>query len=201
MVVFAFGQFELDVGARELRRDGRSVPLQPRVFSTLLYLIEHRDRVVSQQELIDALWEGAQLNPIAVPWSISHARRALGQRANSNPLIETVRGRGYRFIADVRSHSDAASVGDSPLTWNSSVRTASAGGLFVGRDEVMAQLVSALGAARAGQGSLCLLTGEPGIGKTRCAEEIADLARRLGLSVWTGRCLDIGAAPAFWPWI
>ena len=74
-MMFEFGSFELDLAARELRRAGRPVPLQPRVFGVLRYLIEHRDRVVSKQELIEALWGGSQLNAVAVPWAINRARR------------------------------------------------------------------------------------------------------------------------------
>lgn len=53
--------------------------LQPRVSGLLRYLIEHRDRVVGRQELIDALWGGSQLNAVAVPWTINRVRKALGE--------------------------------------------------------------------------------------------------------------------------
>src|SRR5262249_38900520 len=100
-MVFAFGDFELDVARCELRRNGERVPLQPKVWGTLRYLVEHRERVVSKQELIDALWQGARLNEVAVPWSISHTRKALGQSRGDKSPIETVSRRGYRFVAPV----------------------------------------------------------------------------------------------------
>jgi DNA-binding winged helix-turn-helix (wHTH) protein/tetratricopeptide (TPR) repeat protein len=186
---FAFGEFELDVGVGELRRGGQPVRLQPRVFDTLRHLIEHRDRVVGKQELIDVCWDGETSNPIAVPWSVSHARKALGQGRSQPGPIETVRGRGYRFVAEVTRPATSGAAG-----------TAS-GELFVGRDDVMDRLVRALTAARAGNGRLCLLTGEAGIGKTRCATELANFARRSGVGVWMGRCVEGAGAPAFWPWI
>jgi DNA-binding winged helix-turn-helix (wHTH) protein len=198
-MVLAFGPFELDVAACELRRDGRSVPLQPRVFDTLRYLVEHRDRLVSKQELIDALWGGQQLNAVAVPWSISHARKALGQQGQPTRFIETVRGRGYRFVAEVEELTLRGAV----VALDPERTPAQVGGTtepFVGREQVILQLTAALEASQSGRGSLVLLAGEPGIGKTRCASEFAALARASGLSVWSGRCFDAGA-PAFWPFI
>jgi DNA-binding winged helix-turn-helix (wHTH) protein/tetratricopeptide (TPR) repeat protein len=201
-MLFAFGDFELDVAFCELRRTGARIPLQPKVLDTLRYLIEHRDHVVSKQELLDALWDGQHLNDIAVPWSVSHARRALGQQRSHQHPIETVRGRGYRFVAEVRVVLDS-----SPPQTNGHARPSeelvrpTSGEPFVGRDEIMAQLTAALMTARNGSGSLWLLTGEAGIGKTRCATEFATIVRRSGLSVWTGRCVEAGGAPAFWPWI
>ncbi|HKP59297.1 MAG TPA: AAA family ATPase [Polyangiales bacterium] len=197
-MVLSFGQFELDVAACELRREGRSVPLQPRVFDTLRYLIEHRDRLVAKQELIDALWGGQQLNAVAVPWSISHARKALGQRGSEERFIETVRGRGYRFVAEVREWSNQRAGSDAPAPITPVPRFDDP---FVGREQVMLQLTAALEAARGGRGGLLLLSGEAGIGKTRCASEFAALVRARGLSVWSGRCVDGSAAPAFWPLI
>jgi DNA-binding winged helix-turn-helix (wHTH) protein/tetratricopeptide (TPR) repeat protein len=196
-MVLAFGPFELDVAACELRRDGRTVPLQPRVFDTLRYLVEHRERLVAKQELIDALWGGQQLNAVAVPWSISHARKALG---HDSRYIETVRGRGYRFVAEVREVPNRNAPGrlDPEPT---ALPTATTNEPFVGREQAILQLTAAVEAGRAGRGGLLLLAGEPGIGKTRCASEFAALARSRGIPVWSGRCLDAGTAPAFWPFI
>jgi hypothetical protein len=72
---------------------------------------------------------------------------------------------------------------------------------FVGRAPELGQLVSALEAARSGHGSLILVTGEPGIGKSRLMDEFADAARDRGCSVLIGRCWDGGGAPAYWPWV
>src|SRR5687767_5601772 len=173
-MLFAFGDFELDVAFCELRCTGERIPLQPKVLDTLRYLIEHRDHVVSKQELLDALWDGQHLNDIAVPWSVSHARRALGQQRSDKHPIETVRGRGYRFVAPVRIvlESSAAQADGSHARPSQPSVIATSGEPFVGRDDVMAQLKAALMAAQNGSGSLWLLTGEAGIGKTRCANEL-----------------------------
>ncbi len=72
---------------------------------------------------------------------------------------------------------------------------------FVGRSDAMERLLGALHEANAGRGRLCLLTGDAGIGKTRCIGEFAVMAKRLKMSVWTGRCLEGGRTAAFWPWV
>ncbi len=71
---------------------------------------------------------------------------------------------------------------------------------FVGRAGEVAELTAALDNALAGRGGLYLLAGEPGIGKTRLAEELAALARERGARVLWGRCWEAGGAPAYWPW-
>ena len=73
--------------------------------------------------------------------------------------------------------------------------------VLVGRDWEMTQLMSAFDAASAGRGGVALVAGEPGIGKTRLAEELAARATREGALVAWGPCHDAEAAPAFWPWV
>jgi eukaryotic-like serine/threonine-protein kinase len=72
---------------------------------------------------------------------------------------------------------------------------------FVGRDTELSGLLAALDEARAGHGLVLLLTGEPGIGKTRLMQEVARMARETGWRVAGGRCWEEGGAPAYWPWI
>jgi DNA-binding SARP family transcriptional activator len=72
---------------------------------------------------------------------------------------------------------------------------------FVGREAELAELVSGLDDAFAGRGRLVLLGGEPGIGKSRLAEELMVLAKARGARVLIGRCWEAGGAPAYWPWV
>ena len=76
-----------------------------------------------------------------------------------------------------------------------------AGGVFVGRERELERLREAVDGALAGRGSLQLLVGEPGIGKTRAAEELATYARVSGARVYWGRCREDEGAPAYWPWV
>ena len=73
--------------------------------------------------------------------------------------------------------------------------------MFVGRERELAELTRSLEDAISGRGRLFLLTGEPGIGKSRLAEELARHARDRGALVLIGRCWEAGGVPAFWPWV
>src|SRR5262249_50702969 len=72
---------------------------------------------------------------------------------------------------------------------------------LVGRERELADLRDALASAETGSGRLVLLFGEPGVGKTRLASELASEARELGWATLTGRCPEGEGAPAFWPWV
>src|SRR6266851_6193342 len=74
-------------------------------------------------------------------------------------------------------------------------------GTFVGRERELAELRAGLEDAICGRGRLFLISGEPGIGKTRLADEIANHAASRGTRVVWGRCWEGGGAPAYWPWI
>ena len=92
----------LDPALFELRRDGRPVPMEPQAFDVLTYLVSHRDRVVSKQELMDAVWGGRFVTESAVTSRIKQVRRALGDDGHDQRLIRTVHGRGYRFLRRCR---------------------------------------------------------------------------------------------------
>jgi pimeloyl-ACP methyl ester carboxylesterase/DNA-binding winged helix-turn-helix (wHTH) protein len=98
-VVFTFDDLELDLSLFELRRDGVRLPLEPQVFSVLAYLLAHRDRVVSKEELMDEVWGGRFVSEAAVTSRIKQARRAVGDDGQAQRVIRTVHRRGYRFVA------------------------------------------------------------------------------------------------------
>ncbi len=80
-------------------------------------------------------------------------------------------------------------------------RNHEARGVFVGRQHEMAELKAALDDAVAGRGSIVMLAGEPGIGKTRMAQELASVAETRGAQVFWGWCYDEEGAPPYWPWV
>jgi hypothetical protein len=73
--------------------------------------------------------------------------------------------------------------------------------VFVGREAELGELGRGLSDALGGRGRLYLVSGEPGIGKTRLADELSELAFARGVPVLWGRCWEAGGAPAFWPWL
>jgi len=96
-----FAEFELDLDLFKLERSGRRVPLGPRALDLLAYLISNGDRVVSSETLRIEVWKGIALSESTIATCMSDLRRALRDDATAPRYIETVRGRGYRFIHPV----------------------------------------------------------------------------------------------------
>ena len=99
---YVFGDYSLDTQRYELRRAEEFIPLGPQVFNVLAYLVAHRDRVVSRDELFARLWPAQFVTDDALGRCIRAARRALEDRSEAPRYITTTRGRGYRFIASVQ---------------------------------------------------------------------------------------------------
>jgi adenylate cyclase len=99
--VLTFGDCELDLSARELRRNGRAQSLQPKVFELLAYLVDRRDRAVGKDELQNAVWPGVLVSEASLTQAIRKARRAIGDNEAHAPMIRTVHGHGYRFCAPI----------------------------------------------------------------------------------------------------
>lgn len=102
--LYEFGAFQLDATERVLRRrgDNEIVPLTPKVFSTLLLLVENQGRIVSKEEMMSALWPDAFVEESNLTFNITKLRKALGDDAHECVYIETVPRRGYRFKAEVK---------------------------------------------------------------------------------------------------
>ncbi|HKF30573.1 MAG TPA: winged helix-turn-helix domain-containing protein [Candidatus Binataceae bacterium] len=107
---FRFADFEIDVARHELRRGGAIVRIEPQVFDVLVHLIRNRDRIVSRNELVDAIWLGRIVSEATLSSRISAARRALGDSGNDQSLIRTLHKRGFRFVGDVDDDSFAPAV-------------------------------------------------------------------------------------------
>ena len=100
--VYEFGDFRLDAGKRLLWRAGAKVPLTPRVFETLLFLVEHNDTVLDKERLMEAVWPDSIVEENNLTKNISTLRRVFGETPGSHHYIVTVPGRGYRFVADIK---------------------------------------------------------------------------------------------------
>ncbi|MDH5548178.1 MAG: winged helix-turn-helix domain-containing protein [Gammaproteobacteria bacterium] len=106
---FKFDDFILDTTNFELRHGGKPQPLEPQVFNLLTYLVEHRDRTVSKQELLDTLWKGRIVSESTLSSCVKAARKAIGDNGQSQKYISTVNRRGFRFIAQVQNENAVAS--------------------------------------------------------------------------------------------
>jgi class 3 adenylate cyclase/DNA-binding winged helix-turn-helix (wHTH) protein/predicted ATPase len=107
-MIYRFADCALDTHLYTLQRAGQSTRLAPKVFEVLCYLIEHRDRVISKQELCDQVWEGLAISDAALESCLRTARMTVGDSGQAQRIIQTQRGYGYHFVADVTietSHS------------------------------------------------------------------------------------------------
>src|SRR5437773_7031785 len=106
--IYEFGDFHLDAAKRLLWRGDAPVALTPRVFETLLYMVEHHDSVLDKERLIKAVWPDTIVEENNLTQNISTLRRVFGETPGSHHYIVTVPGRGYRFVADVKVREPAA---------------------------------------------------------------------------------------------
>jgi len=107
-MIYHFDQFELDMSRFELREEGTVQALEPQVFTLLAYLVEHRERLVSKNELFERLWAGRVVTDSALTSRIKSARQALGDSGKAQQFIKTIYGKGFRFVGDAGSYDTFA---------------------------------------------------------------------------------------------
>lgn len=112
---FAFESCVLNTLTREVHVDGSLVSIEPKAFDLVLLLLENRDRVVSKDELIDAIWDGRFISDASLSTALKSARKAVGDDGEAQKIIKTVRGRGFRFVAEVSEPADIKGVSLKPL--------------------------------------------------------------------------------------
>ena len=99
--MYSFDEFLVDPKTWKLSRDGREVHLEPVVLKLLIYLIENRERLVTRHELMDTVWGDTVISESALTKAVARLRKALGDDSATHRYLETVRSRGYRFVAVV----------------------------------------------------------------------------------------------------
>ncbi|HET9687068.1 MAG TPA: winged helix-turn-helix domain-containing protein, partial [Pseudolabrys sp.] len=110
---FRFADFEIDVARQELRRAGDLIPVEPQVFDLLVHLIRNCNRIVTREELIDAVWKGRVISEATLSSRVSAVRRVIGDNGTDQALIRTHHKRGFRFVGRV---DDAKRVREVPGT-------------------------------------------------------------------------------------
>ena len=114
---FVFGDHVLDVDRRELRRRGELIALEPQVFDLLVYLVRNRGRVVSRDDLLEAIWGGRIISESTMTSRINAARKAIGDTGGAQRLIRTVPRKGIRFVGVLQEDqepADARSIAADP---------------------------------------------------------------------------------------
>lgn len=101
--IISFAEFEFDAAHRSLRRDGKPLTLYAKTFDLLTFLLENNGRIVSKDEILDAVWAGQFVEEANLSVQISALRKALGEKRDAPRFLLTVPGKGYKFIADIQN--------------------------------------------------------------------------------------------------
>jgi len=162
-----WADFRLDPDARTLTHRGAPVRVQALAFDLLALLLRNRGRGGSDDVVRRELWPGVVVSAASLRQALKEARRAIGDDGRKQEAIETVRGRGLRFVAAVSTEGGVDT-------------------LFVGRDDLLSILARELDETDSGHGGVTLLVGRSGIGKTTTLIEVAARADARGWRVLEG---------------
>src|SRR5271170_5856247 len=111
-MILSFGDCEIDVERRELRRRGVPVHVEPQVFDLLIYLTQNRERVISKDDLFASVWAGRVVSDSTLTSRINAARKAIGDSGDDQKLIRTVARKGFRFVGAVQiAQADNVDIG------------------------------------------------------------------------------------------
>lgn len=196
-----FESFLLDTANQCLWRSSTQIPLAPKPWAILQYLVEHPGRLITHDELLDALWPNTFVQPQILRTYILDLRKALGDDAGTPRYIQTIPKRGYRFVAPVAEAQPA----NPETTPHTAPHTASLPPIpppatIVGRQRELAQLHAFASQAIQGHRQLVFITGEVGIGKTTLVDSFMQTisASPNPPAVVRGQCIA-GFAPTQ-PW-
>jgi len=191
--LFQFEDFVLDRGAYELRRRGVVVPLQRIPLELLCLLVERHGQLVTREEILERVWgKGVFVDSeTSINTAVRKLRRALRDDPEAPRFVGTVPARGYRFVAKIHA----------PKIVKAERSRSRPPGQMVGRERELASLLSGLEDAASGRGRLFLISGEPGVGKTRLADEGAAAANAKRMALLVGHCSEHDEAVAYLPFV
>ena len=171
------------------------ISLRRKTFDVLLCLVDHPGQLVTKAALLDAVWPGVMVSDSVPATCVAELRKALGDEAKVPRFIETVHGRGYRFLAKVTGDAPAEAARKSIRVAKSSRPT------MVGREDELAQLRTWYSHVLEGQRRVIFVTGEAGIGKTTFVQAFLDFVAEEGTArVGRGQCIEqYGAGEPYMP--
>ena len=192
-----FESFRLDTANGCLWHNEEQIALPPRPFMVLQYLVEHPGRLISHDELLDALWPDTFVQPQVLRTYVLELRKLLGDDVAQPRFIQTVPKRGYCFVASVGDCGDMPRV---ELHDSSPVARVS-GKTIVGRSQELSRLEGLLRETTAGQRQVVFLAGEAGIGKTALLDAFLDRIPSIGSAVAArGQCVQgFGEKEEYYP--
>jgi DNA-binding winged helix-turn-helix (wHTH) protein len=190
-----FPPFRLDPVNAQLYRGDEEISLRRKTFNVLLYLVDHPVRLVTKAALLDAVWAEVTVEESTLAGCVAELRKALGDEAKTPRFIETVHGRGYRFVAKVTSDAPAAGTHARP-TPAKTTRP-----IMVGRENELAQMQAWYSHVLEGQRGVIFVAGEVGIGKTAFVQAFLDTIAKEGVArIGRGQCIEqYGAGEPYMP--
>ena len=108
-VIYRFGNYRIDTTRFEITRGGHAMAVEPQVLELLIVLIEHRDQVVSKDQLLEKIWKGRIVSDTTLSSRIKSARQLIGDDGTRQDYIKTIHGRGFRFVGDVETETTPTS--------------------------------------------------------------------------------------------
>jgi predicted ATPase len=194
-----FESFVLDTSNQCLWLNGAQLSLPPKPFAVLRYLVENPARLITHDELLDALWPETYVQPQVLRTYMLELRKILGDDAAQPRFIQTLPKRGYRFVAPVADQIEIARNGYSDTATHSTKTTG-----IVGREEELHHLRAQLDSLTRGQRQVVFVTGEAGIGKTALVDTFCTSCRHANASlkpaIARGQCVEgFGQKEEYYP--
>jgi predicted ATPase len=182
-----FELFRLDTSNECLWRGGAQIALPPKPFAILRYLVENPGRLITHDELLDALWPETYVQPQVLRTYMLELRKILGDDVDSPRFIQTIPKRGYSFVARVTESAEAKNGFSHATEHTPRVAQDPA---FIDRSDEMRRLHAALDAASAGQRQVVCVSGGAGIGKTALVDAFLRESASPSIAVAQGHCVE-----------
>jgi len=200
--VLRFGPFVLDAADARLRDGARDIELTPKAFAVLCHLASHPARLVTKDELLDAVWGRRFVSESVLKTAINAIRDALDDDARQPRYVETAPRRGYRFIAPVSGAATQDAMPVQPLPQAQPPRShADGAGVRIQRTAALAALCQRWAAVVSGAAAITWVAGEAGIGKSTLIDEFSQqVALGGGALVGHGQCVEhLGGVEPYLP--
>lgn len=189
-----FPPFRLDSDSEQFWRDQREIKLRRKTFEVLRYLVDHPGQLVTKSTLLDTIWGEVAVSDSMPAICVSELRKVLGDDARAPHFIETIPGRGYRFIAPVTTAPESVAAAKARSI-------PAADPLIVGRQHELAQIHRWFSNVTRGNRNVVFVWGEPGIGKTTFVRTfLASIAPKNATRIAHGQCIEqYGAGEPYMP--
>ena len=195
-----FESFRLDTSNECLWRSGVQITLPPKPFAILRYLVDNPGRLITHDELLDALWPETYVQPQVLRTYMLELRKVLGDDAGAPRFIQTLPKRGYCFVAPVIDGPEFKT-GASGMTPLQVAQIAPVPATFIDRDAELRRLDSAAQSAAAGQRQVVFVTGGAGIGKTALVDAfLRQVGSSQAVTIARGHCVEaLGRKEQYYP--